>query len=133
MRLMILIVLLAFAPVGADESVYKILTLGEWEGCQGKDRLPLGKDDKNFIHLAEAHQVEPIARKFFPHDQRLVIVELDPAQLPVRLVHESNPGGTALFYHLYQGYLPFSAVRSHRTLDNSSSRLSPSWGPEARL
>jgi uncharacterized protein (DUF952 family) len=94
--------------------LYKILSLPAWQACQGQDRVSLGRDDAHFIHLAEADQVERIAAKFFADQSELVIVELDPQKLPGRLVHEANPGGETLYYHLYDGFLPFQAVTGFR-------------------
>jgi uncharacterized protein (DUF952 family) len=98
--------------------VYKILTPAAWQSCQGQERLALGADDAGFIHLAEPDQVGRIAAKFFAGEPRVIVVELDPAKLPGRLVHEANPGGATLYYHLYEGYLPFSAVTGVKTVEN---------------
>lgn len=108
-------------PETPPPHVYKILTPRAWEACQGRERLSLGPDDKTFIHLAEPEQVKRIAAKFFSQEPRVIVVELDPAKLPGRLVHEANPGGNTLYYHLYEGYLPFSAVTGHQTLANPST------------
>ena len=98
--------------------VYKILTPAAWQSCQGQPRLALGADDARFIHLAEPDQVGRIAAKFFSKEPQVIVVELDPAKLPGRLVHEANPGGATLYYHLYDGYLPFSAVTGVKTVNN---------------
>jgi len=102
------------SPECPPAHLYKILTPNTWQACQGQDRLSLGPDDTSFIHLAEEDQVPRIAKKFFQEHSRLIIVELDPAGLPGRLIKEANPGGTVCYYHLYDGYLPFSAVSNHR-------------------
>lgn len=114
---LLLTALLALSvPEGTPPHLYKILTPEAWQRCQNKDRLSLGPDDTTFIHLAEQDQVPRIAKKFFPDQPQLMIVELDPKRLPGRLVKEANPGGTIRYYHLYDGYLPFSAVSNHQVL-----------------
>lgn len=105
-------------PETPPAHVYKILTPTAWQACQGSERLSLGPDDRLFIHLAESDQVEGIASKFFAQEPQVIVVELDPERLPGRLVHEANPGGHTLYYHLYEGYLPFAAVTGFRWLKN---------------
>lgn len=106
--------------------VYKILTPAAWQQCQGQERLSLGADDQLFIHLAEPEQVPRIAAKFFKGEPRVIVVELDPGLLPGRLVHEANPGGSTLYYHLYEGYLPMRAVTGSQVYSlEASTRLRP--------
>lgn len=106
--------------------VYKILTPAAWQQCQGQERLSLGPDDRTFIHLAESEQVERIATKFFKGERRVIVVELDPSLLPGRLVHEANPGGNTLYYHLYDGYIPMRAVTGNKVYSlEASTRLRP--------
>lgn len=119
---MLFCVLLALgdpAPEEAPNYLYKILSPAAWEESQAGDKLALGPDDETFIHLAEDHQVERISRKFFSEHQKVVVIKLRVADLPGRLVKESNPGGTTEYYHLYDGYLPLQAVESHELVDNS--------------
>ncbi|MBS2039281.1 DUF952 domain-containing protein [bacterium] len=106
--------------------LYKILTPAAWQQCQGQERLSLGKDDLSFIHLSESDQVARIASKFFKGETRVIVVELNPGLLPGRLVHEANPGGSTLYYHLYDGYLPTRAVTGHKVYSlEASTRLRP--------
>ncbi|MFN8611209.1 MAG: DUF952 domain-containing protein [Vulcanimicrobiota bacterium] len=106
--------------------IYKLLTPAAWQHSQGQPRLELGADDTSFIHLAESDQVARIAEKFFKGQSRVIVVELDPARLPGRLVHEANPGGQTLYYHLYDGYLPRRAVTGTSIYSlEASTRLRP--------
>ena len=116
---LILCLLLALGDPASDDTptyLYKILTSASWEAGRESDRLALGPDDEAFIHLAQAHQVERIANKFFSEHTEVVVVQLRTDQLVGRLVKESNPGGTVKYYHLYDGFLPMKAVESHRLL-----------------
>lgn len=116
---LILSYLLALTPEqdGTPEYLYKLLSPAAWQQSQGSDRLVLGPDDTVFIHLAEAEQVDRIAKKFFSEHAQVVVIQLKTDDLPGRLVKEANPGGTTKYYHLYDGYLPFEAVVSHRMHD----------------
>lgn len=116
---LILCFLLALGDPASDDTpdyLYKILSPASWQSSKGSDRLMLGPDDDTFIHLAEAHQVERIANKFFSGHREVVIVKLRSNELQGRLVKESNPGGTVKYYHLYDGFLPLKAVESHRIM-----------------
>lgn len=117
---LLLSLLLALGDLPTPPHLYKILSLTAWTASQGQERLALGPDDARFIHLAEAHQIERIARKFFSGEPEVVVVELDPTQFVGRLVLEANPGGSQRYYHLYEGYIPQAAVVSHRVLKNSA-------------
>ena len=116
---LILCLLLALGDPAPDDTptyLYKILSPASWQAGQESDRLALGPDDENFIHLAEAHQVERIANKFFSEYEEVVVVQLRTDELQGRLVKESNPGGEVKYYHLYDGFLPMKAVHSHRVM-----------------
>lgn len=119
---LIISVLLALGDPENDKTpkyLYKILSSAAWQESQGSDRLKLGPDDTAFIHLAEEHQVTRIAKKFFSKHAQVVVIQIRPDDLPGRLVKEANPGGTIKYFHLYDGYVPFTSVESHRVHENS--------------
>ena len=51
-----------------------------------------------------------IRKKFFASEKQVWLIELDSSELQGNLIRERNPGGTNKYYHLYDGYLPLSAV-----------------------
>ena len=85
--------------------LYKIVAEEKWSD----ECLQLTEEDFPFIHLAEHDQLERILDKYW---QKIpcVILKLDTAKLPGRLVYEANPGGSNKYYHLYDGSIPHSAV-----------------------
>ncbi|MBA3958357.1 MAG: DUF952 domain-containing protein [Parachlamydiaceae bacterium] len=91
-------------------TLYKILALDLWRRSQNQDRLELPVEDEVFIHLSTEDQLERILKKFWSHTDAYVILKVDPRKLPGRLLHETNPGGTQKYYHLYDGYIPLKAV-----------------------
>lgn len=98
---------------GENQSVpplFKIISLSDWDASQQQDTLKLGAIDQAFIHLATREQLPRILAKFWPGDEKVVILELDPAKLRGRLVKERNPGGSTEFYHLYEGAIPLNSV-----------------------
>lgn len=90
--------------------LYKIISELDWTQSQTQTTVKLPPLDKDFIHLAEEHQVQRIIDKFWSHADRIVILKLDSIKLKGHLVKEKNPGGTTAFYHLYEGSIPMNAV-----------------------
>jgi len=91
------------------ESLYKVVSVSEWEQSLREQRVVLSPMDKEFIHLASREQLEHVTDKFWK-DRRFVILRLKSNQLQGQLRLEVNPGGTNQYYHLYDGEIPYSAV-----------------------
>ena len=64
---------------------------------------------EGFIHCSYRQQVVPVANRLFRGRQGLVLLEIDPAQIPSPIVTENLEGGAELFPHIY-GPLPLTAV-----------------------
>jgi len=64
---------------------------------------------EGFIHCSYRRQVVPVANRLFRGRQGLVLLEIDPAQVPSPIVDENLEGGAELFPHIY-GPLPLTAV-----------------------
>lgn len=91
--------------------LYKIVTPAQWKESQSKTFLSLPSIDTDFIHLAEEGQVAHVIEKFWK-EKTYVILKVKTDTLPGRLVHEANPGGTTLYYHLYEGHIPITSVEA---------------------
>jgi len=68
-----------------------------------------GFDAESFVHCSYAEQLTRVADARFRGQQDLVILEIDPAALPCRVVDENLEGGATLFPHIY-GHIPMAAV-----------------------
>lgn len=90
--------------------LYKIVSKQAWERSLLAGTLELAPIDKEFIHLATEEQLERVEKKFWP-DQDHVILKVEAKGMSGRLVHESNPGGSTKYYHLYDGNIPLEAVK----------------------
>lgn len=90
--------------------LYKILSVENWDKSRGKPEIALPSEDREFIHLAREDQLDRIIQKFWGGTPSFVVLKLETSRLKGKLVLESNPGGTTLFYHLYQGAIPRDAV-----------------------
>jgi len=91
--------------------IYKLCSRADWDACQREGRLPWAPVDREdgFVHLSAAHQVQGTAAKHFRGRPSVMVLEVDPAQLPEgRLRWEVSRGGER-FPHVY-GELPREAV-----------------------
>jgi len=66
-------------------------------------------DHEGFIHCSFADQVQGVADRFYCGRHDVLLLVIDPSQLPAEPRVENLDGGTELFPHLY-GPLPVAAV-----------------------
>lgn len=90
--------------------LYKILSKHNWQSTQEKKIVALSADDDAFIHFSKEDQLERILGKYWSEEAEAVILKIDSSRLQGRLVYETNPGGSAKYYHLYEGVIPFQAI-----------------------
>lgn len=102
-----------FTTKNTPTYLYKIVSVESWQESSGQDSIQLSSMDNDFIHLATEEQVDKIIAKFWPDESEVVVVKLATKKLPGDLRHESNPGGTTKYYHLYNGFIPKKAVVAH--------------------
>lgn len=86
-------------------TLYKILTLTEWQAFQREGRFDGSVDDirDGFVHLSYADQVAGTASKHFRGRGKLVLLALSSLGLQGQLRDEKSSGG-ALFPHLYGAF-----------------------------
>ena len=92
-------------------AIYKVCPAAEWHAAVSVGIYrgsPVDLRD-GFIHFSTGAQLDETLRRHFAGQGDLVLVELDPEELGVRLRWESSRGGE-LFPHLY-GELLVALVR----------------------
>lgn len=89
--------------------LYKIISEEQFEQSQDKPNIVLDPMDNDFIHFSTKDQIAHVAGKFWK-GKAYVLLAIAPAKLKGRLAYEANPGGTNLYYHLYDGSIPLDAV-----------------------
>lgn len=94
----------------SPQFLYKVLSSAFWKRNRNESLLELPAMDTPFIHLSTKEQMIPVIKKFFIRENEVFVLKLDVKKLPGRLLHEKNPGGESLYYHLYDGYIPQSAI-----------------------
>ena len=90
--------------------LYKILSKKDWEESQKQGNVKLDAADDAFIHFSREDQLERITGKYWAGIPEYYILKIDTEQLPGRMAFETNPGGSAKYYHLYNGSIPVTAV-----------------------
>lgn len=99
------------------KTLYKILSVENWEKSQGRELLVLPDFDRPFIHFALEEQLPRILDKYWKDASEYYLLTIDVSKLKGKLVFESNPGGSAKYYHLYDGSIPLSAVAEARRVN----------------
>jgi uncharacterized protein (DUF952 family) len=104
----------ASTPVKTEEAqpqyLYKILSVENWTESLSAPAVKLSKDDEKFIHFSKQDQLERIVSKYWAAAEKYVVLKIDPEKLKGKLVFETNPGGSAKYYHLYDGSIPLDAI-----------------------
>lgn len=90
--------------------LYKVLSIEDWKKSQNMESVKLTDADQDFIHLAREDQLDRIMGKYWDKVPEYVVLKIDTAKLPGKLVFEANPGGENKYYHLYDGSIPLKAV-----------------------
>ena len=70
---------------------------------------PLRFENDGYIHCSTKEQVLMVANNIAPRDVPLVLLEIEAARVPHKIIYENLEGGTMLFPHIYGG-LPIDAV-----------------------
>jgi uncharacterized protein (DUF952 family) len=81
------------------------------------DYVPEGFAVEGFIHCCRPEQLAGVLERHFGDRSDLVLLELDPAALPVPPVEEDTTGRGERFPHLYAG-IPWRAIVRRRSLDD---------------
>jgi uncharacterized protein (DUF952 family) len=88
--------------------LYKLLSMDDW--AKSSEIVHLSSMDTDFIHLSTEDQLDKIVEKYWSDIPEYIVLKIEAAKLPGKLVLEANPGGTNKYYHLYNGSIPLSAV-----------------------
>lgn len=98
--------------------LYKVLSVENWKQSQSTKSLTLSADDQAFIHFSREDQLERITSKYWSSVPEYMILKINTAKLHGKLVFEANPGGTSMYYHLYNGSIPLEAIEESKVVKN---------------
>lgn len=97
-------------PVSGARTLYHITTAAEAHAAAlDGNYAPDAFAQEGFIHCSYRHQVVGVANRIFRGRTGLVLLEIDPHRLDLKVVEENLEGGAELYPHVY-GRLPISAV-----------------------
>lgn len=94
----------------SPQYLYKVLSLRNWQATQNRETVQLSAEDDAFIHFSTEGQLERIIGKYWSDAPQLVILKIDSRKLKGELLFEANTGGSTKYYHLYNGFIPFSSI-----------------------
>jgi uncharacterized protein (DUF952 family) len=99
--------------------LYKLLSVENWRASQGCALLQLPKEDEAFIHFSTKEQLPRLEAKYWASTS-YYLLEVISTQLIGRLIYEANAVGGQRYYHLYDGFIPLSAIASAQFIDKRS-------------
>lgn len=105
--------------------LYKILSSQNWQATQNCRNLILSAADNAFIHFSTEDQLERIVAKYWSDAPEFAVLKIEVERLEGDLVYEPNPGGSAHYYHLYKGHIPFHAIVEARIIYRERRESSP--------
>jgi len=100
--------------------LYKIISSTHWQATQRVNAVRLSADDNAFIHFSKEDQLERILDKYWADAEQVVILKIATEKLQGKLVYEVNPGGSTRYYHLYEGFIPFSSIAESKIIYRKS-------------
>ena len=98
----------------SETSVYKVLTLQEWEGASKTGLVITDLDQKDgFIHLSSASQLNVTLALYFSQEEQVVLLQIKESEIAKDLTHEISEKRGGEFAHLYS--------------ELSTKKISQSW------
>jgi len=103
-----------------ETSVYKVLTLQEWEGASKTGLIITDLDQKDgFIHLSSASQLNVTLALYFSQEEQVVLLQIKESEIAKDLTHEISEKRGGEFAHLY-GELSTKKISQSWNLDRSA-------------
>ena len=106
-----------------ETSVYKVLTLQEWEGASKTGLVITDLDQKDgFIHLSSASQLNVTLALYFSQEEQVVLLQIKESEIAKDLTYEISEKRGGQFAHLY-GELSTKKISQFWHLDRSAFNL----------
>ena len=107
----------------SEISVYKVLTLQEWEGASKTGLVITDLDQKDgFIHLSSASQLNVTLALYFSQEEQVVLLQIKESEIAKDLTYEISEKRGGQFAHLY-GELSTKKISQFWHLDRSAFNL----------
>jgi len=106
-----------------ETSVYKVLTLQEWEGASKTGLVITDLDQQDgFIHLSSASQLNVTLALYFSQEEQVVLLQIKESEIAQDLTYEISGKRGGQFAHLY-GELSTKKISQFWHLDRSAFNL----------
>lgn len=102
--------------VETPKYLYKVLSPRHWQATQNRKTVALPAEDDAFIHFSTEEQLEKIITKYWSEAPQFVVLKIDAGKLEGEFVFEAE--GSTKYYHLYNGFIPFSAIVESKIVYN---------------
>jgi uncharacterized protein (DUF952 family) len=103
-----------------ETSVYKVLTLQEWEGASKTGLVITELDQKDgFIHLSSASQLNVTLALYFSQEEKVVLLQIKESEIATDLTYEYSEKRGGKFAHLY-GQLSTKKISQSWHLDRTA-------------
>ena len=107
----------------SETSVYKVLTLQDWEGASKTGLVMTDLDQKDgFIHLSSASQLNVTLALYFSQEEQVVLLQIKESEIAKDLTYEISEKRGGQFAHLY-GELSTKKISQFWHLDRSAFNL----------
>ena len=107
----------------SETSVYKVLTLQEWEGASKTGLVITDLDQQDgFIHLSSASQLNVTLALYFSQEEQVVLLQIKESEIAKDLTYEISEKRGGQFAHLY-GELSTKKISQFWHLDRSAFNL----------
>jgi uncharacterized protein (DUF952 family) len=90
-------------------TLYKIISSESWEKSKDSEKIWTDRTDEKFIHFSTEDQWKSVINKKFA-DTDWVLLKIDTTKLEGNWQWEWNSDKTEKWFHLYNGWIPKTAV-----------------------
>lgn len=93
--------------------IYRIAEAEDWARAQQAGKfVSADLAQEGFIHCSEQHQILRTAQKYYAGKPRLILLEIDEAEVATNVKREDLTGRGEMFPHVY-GPIPLRAILRH--------------------
>jgi len=110
-------------PLTIAKTVYKVLTLTEWEEASQIGQIETALDQQDgFIHLSSATQLNMTLALYFSREEKVVLLQIKESDIIEGLTYEHSEKRGGQFAHFY-GKLSTKKILQYWHLDRSAFSL----------
>jgi|TARA_B110000196_G_scaffold303632_1_gene299647 uncharacterized protein (DUF952 family) len=110
-------------PLTVEKTVYKVLTLTEWDEASQMGQIETVLDQQDgFIHLSSATQLNMTLSLYFSKEEKVILLQINESDIAEGLTYEQADKRGGEFAHFY-GELSTQKISQLWQLDRSAFSL----------